>query len=150
MNNTVKVKIISVVVVLSVLLIMSGLISSRPVAVGTPGQLGSPASGYGMYGRASTSVSSIGGTSVRIFATSTSGANCTTGESCGYRGYAAVGNPGPGQCYLEMDRDNAAVLNEGVLLTASSTYEIDQDNLYYGSVRAICTSTTNLALTELR
>lgn len=73
-------------------------------------------------------------TSVRVMATSSN------------RTWASFSNNSAEAVYLMFNQDNAAVVNTGILVAASSTYQITGDNLYVGSVRALASS--NMAAPE--
>ena len=67
------------------------------------------------------------------------------------RKYALITNNSASSVYLNLNGDKAAEANKNILLTASSTYEISEQNLYIGSVQAIGTNTaasTTVLVTE--
>lgn len=100
-----------------------------------------PTFGYGpdLEDQASTTAFTLGNSSTRILATSTQ------------RWYAIISNTGTSSVYLNINNDNAAADDTGILLTASSTFTINKDNLWQGSVTAISPRGTDaLTVTELR
>lgn len=90
------------------------------------------------YLSASTTSFTLGATSARLLATSTA------------RGYAVITNNSAENMYLNFS-DIAATANNGLLITASSTYEIDTDNLYQGAITGISPSgDISVLITEFR
>ena len=71
--------------------------------------------------------------SLRILATSTD-------SNAPNRRYVEIGNTAGGDIYLSINSDKPAVVGEGIYLKASTTYIIDEFNLYKGSIRAISAS----------
>lgn len=60
-------------------------------------------------------------------------------EATTSRSYYLFSNLGPQSIYLSCNQGNAALINQGILITASSTYEmsIQKGNACYGAIRAI-------------
>lgn len=58
-------------------------------------------------------------------------------------------NFGPGTVHLALDGDRSPKYPEGIIITASSTFEIDSNNLYTGSITAKAGATSTLAWTCL-
>src|SRR3990167_4277896 len=61
------------------------------------------------------------------------------------RTYMAFSNAGPQSIWLQLRGDAPAVINQGILLTASSTYVVgvEAGNPYYGTIRAISAGTAS-------
>lgn len=62
------------------------------------------------------------------------------------RQYLVISNNGASSVYLTLGTD--ATLNSGILVSASSTYTIDADALYTGTITARASATTTVLVTE--
>lgn len=62
------------------------------------------------------------------------------------RQYLVISNNGASSVYLTLG--SGATLNSGILISASSTYTIDADALYTGTITARATATTTVLVTE--
>lgn len=88
---------------------------------------------------------------VQAFSTSTS-VTVTTSNTLVFatssRTYLAITNGGPQSVWLNLT-GTAATVNTGILLTASSTYEMstEKGNPYYGAINAISAGTASSILT---
>jgi hypothetical protein len=86
--------------------------------------------------------------SATLATTSVSAVGSTVVLNAKARGYALIQNDSSNDVYLCLA--GTCAVNTGILLVASSTYAIDQDNQYTGIVSASAAATTTLLTTELR
>lgn len=81
-------------------------------------------------------------TSSQLSITTSSGLVLATSST---RQYVAIVNDGSNVVYLSLNNDVGAVVSSGIRLNASGgSYEINQDNLYTGAIRAIATGGTSI------
>ncbi len=119
-QNTMKNLLIAVLALAA--LVLGGLVLTE----GEVERAGGPAAVNDFSGVVSNSSVEVGpGNSEQVAATSTS------------RKYLVLSNDSAEAVYLSFS--NPASVNSGMLLAASSTYEINPDNLFVGSVHAITT-----------
>lgn len=105
---------------------------------------GNPTLGGDIYNRftsvSTTTLRSVGpDISIQVLATS---------SSRSFANFSNNGSGATGSCWLSFANDAPAQQRVGILLAATSTYDILPGNLYTGAVQARCVSSTTIAVTE--